>query len=181
MRGVELSEEGRAQAIAVARSLGTRPLRAVVSSPLERAVQTAAPLATRLGLEVTVHRGLEEIDFGAWSGRAFAELEGDPAWRHWNGLRSASRCSGGETMLETQARALAVLLELRAAYPDGEVAVIGHQDVLKALLTHALGMPLDFLHRIALDPAHRSVLVMSESEMRVEALNLPAAVVTERA
>ena len=173
MPGVGLSEEGRAQSEALAGSLAGRPIRAVVSSPLERAQQTAAPVAARFGLPVVTEPGLHEIDFGAWTGRTFAELEQDPAWGAWNRFRSVAPCPEGEGMLAAQARALAALRALQASHGEGEVVVVSHQDVLKALLSHFLGAPLDLLHRVGLDPAHRSVLVLYDEGARVEAMNLP--------
>ena len=75
-------------------------------------------------------------------------------------------------MLAAQARAVAAVRRL-AADPGGELVLVGHQDVLKALLAHLLGLPLDLLHRFALDPAHRSTVMLSGDEARVEAINLP--------
>jgi len=173
MGGVGLSEEGREQTEALAAALATRPIAAVFSSPLQRARETAAPIAARLGLAVVKEPGLDEIDFGAWSGKSFAELEADPAWGEWNRFRSVTRCPGGESMLEAQARALATVTRLGAAYPAGEVVLVSHQDILKALLAHLLGIPLDFLHRLAFDVAHRAVVVLGRDFVRVDGLNLP--------
>jgi probable phosphoglycerate mutase len=173
MGGVPLSEEGRVQAAALADALAGRPIAAVVSSPLQRARETAFPIAARLGLTVATDPGLDEIDFGSWTGREFAALDGRADWSAWNRFRSTGRCPGGESMLEAQARALACLTRLRSAHPDGEIVLVSHQDVLKAILAHALGLPLDLLHRITLDPARRSVLVLFEQDARVDGMNLP--------
>lgn len=173
MLGVGLSEAGKRQAEELAAVLGTRPISAVVSSPLQRARETAAPIAARLGRAVAIEPGLNEIDFGAWTGRDFAELEADPAWQAWNRFRSTAPCPGGESMLAAQARAVHALVALRAAYPADEVVLVSHQDVLKALLAHVLGLPLDHLFRFSLDPAHRSVLLLWETDARVDAINLP--------
>ena len=174
MDGVGLSEDGRAQAAALAASFAGRPIAAVISSPLQRAQETAVPIAAQLGLPVTINAGFNEIDFGEWTGRAFSALEGDPAWDAWNRFRSVAACPGGESMLAAGVRALGAMGALRAAYPDGELVVVSHQDVLKALLAHLLGIPLDLFGRIALDPAHRSVVALWDSDVRVEGINLPA-------
>lgn len=178
MPGVGLSKEGNAQAERLAASFVARPPAAVVSSPLERARATAAPIAVALQLALAIEPAFDEIDFGAWTGRSFADLESDPEWGSWNRLRSSTRCPEGETMLGAQARAVAGLIALRAAHPDGEVVVVSHQDILKALLCHALGAPLDMLQRLAFDPAHRAILHMSDDWCRVDALNLPPEFVT---
>ena len=81
--GHSLSDLGRKQAERVAAALAHRPIAAVVSGPLERARETAAPLAARCGLEVSVDPDLDEIDFGEWTGMAFDALQPCP-----NGARS---------------------------------------------------------------------------------------------
>lgn len=174
MPGVKLSEQGQAQAQALARSFSTRPITAVVSSPLERAQQTAAPIAAIFGLNITTDTGLDEIDFGAWTGMAFDALHDLPAWHAWNLLRGTAATPGGETMLQALARALSVLARLRVAHPNDEVVLVSHQDVLKAIVAHSLGMPLDLMHRIELAPASQSLLrVFDNGDMRVDGLNLP--------
>lgn len=174
MPGVKLSEHGQAQAQALAQSFSTRPITAVVSSPLERAQQTAAPIAAILDLNITTEAALNEIDFGAWTGMAFDALHDLPAWHIWNQFRGTAATPGGETMLQALARALAVLARLRMAHPNDEVVLVSHQDVLKAIVAHSLGMPLDLMHRIELAPASRSVLQVYESgDLRVEGINLP--------
>ncbi len=173
MAGVGLSKAGRAQAEALAEYFAARSVAKVVSSPLQRAQETAAPIAAALGLPVVTDPGLDEIDFGEWTGRDFAELEARPEWRAWNRARSFAPCPGGESMVAAQARALASIAALRAACPDGELVLISHQDVLKAVLAHFLGVPLDMFHRITLDQAHRSVVTLFEDDARVDGVNLP--------
>ena len=173
MPGVALSAEGRAQAVLLAASLAGRPVAAVLSSPVQRAQETAAPIAARLGLAVTTDAGLDELDFGEWTGLAFAELEGRPQWDAWNRARSLASCPGGESMVAAQARALASVARLRQAHPGGELVLVSHQDILKAVLAHVLGVPLDLFQRITLDPAHRSVVVLFEADARVDGINLP--------
>ena len=174
MEGVGLSDEGRAQAARLAATLGARPLAAVVSSPMQRARETAAPIAERAGVLVEIEPGLDEIDFGEWTGLAFAALDGRPEWEAWNRARGLAACPGGETMLAAQCRAADALHRIAAAQSGREIVLISHQDVLKAVAAHILGLPLDLMHRVALDPAHRIVITMSGRDARVEAVNLPS-------
>jgi len=174
MPGVSLNERGREQAQALAKFFSVHTIAAVISSPLDRAQQTAAPIAEALGLAVTTDAALNEIDFGAWTGMTFAALQDRADWPAWNNFRGTAATPGGETMLQALSRALATLACLRCAHPDGEVVLVSHQDVLRAILTHCLGMPLDLLHRIELAPASRSILQFFENgDMRVYGLNLP--------
>ncbi len=174
MPGVLLNERGRGQALRLARLFSGCAIAAVVSSPLERAQETAAPIAAALGLDVDTDAGLDEIDFGEWTGVTFEALQDLPGWQAWNQFRGTALTPGGEMMLEALARALGALERLRQAHPEGEVVLVSHQDVLKALLAHSLGMPLDLMHRIELVPASWSVLQMFEDGgSRVGGVNLP--------
>jgi len=174
MPSVSLNEDGRAQTLRLADYFLACPVAAVVSGPLQRAQQTAAPIAVALGLVVTTDAGLDEIDFGEWTGMGFDALQDSVPWQAWNLRRGTAPTPGGETMLEALARALRSLARLRRAYPDGEVVLVSHQDLLKALLMHSLGAPLDLMHRIELAPASRSVLrIFGDGSARVDGMNLP--------
>src|SRR5215208_4605580 len=113
MPGVTLGTLGRAQAAALSERLAGESIGAVYASPLERARETAEPLAERSGLAVRVEAAFQELDFGAWSGRAFDDLSGDPLWTRWNTARSLTRPPGGETMWEAQARVVGGIERLR--------------------------------------------------------------------
>ncbi len=174
MPGVLLNEDGRAQAVRLAAYFSGRSIAAVVSSPLARAQETAAPIAAALGLAVTTDAGLDEIDFGAWTGMAFEALQDLPAWQAWNQFRGTAPTPNGETMLEALARPLRTIARLHNAYRDGEVVLVSHQDVLKAVISHSLGAPLDLMQRIELAPASRSVLrVFADGSVQVDGVNLP--------
>jgi broad specificity phosphatase PhoE len=169
--GVALSAAGAAQAGALAARFGGDGVRAVLTSPVQRARETAAPIAAALGLDVQVEAGLEEIDFGAWAGQRFDALDALPAWHEWNRARGLASTPGGETMLAAQARAVAALMRLRGA--GGVVVAVSHSDIIKAVLAYALGMPLDLLHRLEVAPGSRSILTLGDDFARVEAVNLP--------
>ncbi|WP_051341002.1 histidine phosphatase family protein [Azospirillum halopraeferens] len=155
---VPLNEEGRAQAAALARHYRGRRVDAVWASPLRRTVETATPVADALGLELRTADALLEVDFGAWSGRSFADLEEDPEWRRWNGARSRVRAPGGETIAEVQARAVGFLNRLCDDDPGGVHVVVGHGDPIRAVLAYYLGVPIDLFLRIEVSPAAISVL-----------------------
>jgi len=171
--GHSLNPKGRAEADALAVSLAGRPIAAVVSSPLQRARETAAPIAERHGLPVAIEGDLDEIDFGEWTGLPIRDLHASPEWRSFNTFRSTAPIPGGETMVMAQARALAAILRLRSRYPEAEVVVVSHGDVVKALLAHFLAVPLDLMRRIEIGPASRSGLVVEDSDARIIGVNLP--------
>ena len=168
-----LSDTGRAQAAALAERFKAQPVAAVISSPVQRAIETAMPIAAALGLSVQADAGLEEIDFGRWTGAGFADLAGDPGWDDWNAARGLAPTPGGETMLAAQARAIAALGGLRGRYGDAAVVVVSHADIIKAILAHILGMPLDLIHRFDIAPASTSTLGLGDAHAVVHSLNHP--------
>jgi probable phosphoglycerate mutase len=170
--GVHLNEEGFAQASRLASRLASGRIHRVVSSPLDRARETAGPLAEALHLPVELDDAFLEIDFGEWEGKPIAELDLDPRWRLYNSNRSAIGAPGGERMLDAQARFVAGLEALRAAHPEETIAVVSHADPIRAALLHALGMPLDFFLRLDIRPASVSILETTDQGPRVLGVNL---------
>ena len=158
MPGVQLSPSGRREAEALAQRLEGSPIRALYSSPLERARATAALIAARLRLELQTADELNEIDYGRWTNRTLADLHDLEAWRRFNIFRSGSRVPDGETMIEVQGRMLRLIERLCSAYPKETVALVSHGDVIKAILAHYLGVPLDLFQRIEISPASLSVV-----------------------
>jgi probable phosphoglycerate mutase len=173
--GVSLNAAGRAQlaplVARVARRLAGAPLAAVVASPMARAHETAAALARAHGLAVAIEPGLAELDFGTWTGRRIDALGDEADWPHFNGYRSGTRAPGGELALEAQARAVGAVLRLAAAHPEAHVAAVSHADVVKAVLGHVLGIPLDLQHRLEIAPASVSEVELRPWGARVLALN----------
>lgn len=156
--GVRLSREGVEQAERLAQRLEASSISALYSSPLERALNTAAAIAASLRLQTEVAEELNEIEFGAWTNRTLPELHELEEWRRFNLLRSSSQIPGGETMVEVQGRMLRLIERLCAAHPEQTVALVSHGDVIKATLAHYLGVPLDLFHRIEISPASVSLL-----------------------
>jgi probable phosphoglycerate mutase len=171
MHGVTLSEEGRRQAAAVAAWLGGETLEAVYASPLERTRETAQPIAAAVGVTATLDPDLSEIDFGEWTGKAFDDLDGDPAWAAWNRARALARPPGGESMVEVQSRVRHWLDLTRARHPMGRVAAVTHGDVIKALLAAVLGFSMDQHDRLEVSPASVTTLLVGDWGMKVMGVN----------
>lgn len=173
MTGYSLSETGREQARAIAQALAGRPIAAVVASPLERARETAEPIAEMHHLPVQIEPDVNEIDFGDWTGRTFPDLHATPVWRDFNRFRSTVPIPGGETLHAAQARGLAAIARLRSAHRDGEVVIVSHGDLIKVVVAHFLGVALDLFVRIEVAPASRSSIVVYDGDVRVTGMNLP--------
>lgn len=169
--GVRLSAQGRREAALVARGLAEVPLAAILASPRERCQETAAAVAEPHGLPIETVAALDEIDFGDWTGRCFAELERDPDWQRFNEARSRMAIPGGERMIEAQTRAIDLIERLARRGDARAVLLTTHGDMIRAVLVHYLGMPLDFIHRIDVAPASLSVLEIGERQARVRAIN----------
>lgn len=156
----------------LARRLESVALHTVQASPVQRARETAEAIAaTRPGIVVQIAEALDELDFGDWSGRAFAELEADPQWHTWNERRSAAVTPAGESMAQAQARAWQHIEQTADANPDRIVAMVTHCDIIRAVVAHALGLSLDAIHRFDVDPASVSRLVVGEWGAKLLSLN----------
>ena len=145
-----LSEAGREQTLRLRDALRSAPLRAVYSSPLSRALATAAAVAGPHGLPVQTHEGLSEIRVGEWEGLAVAEIEARyaEAVREWYDTPHLARIPGGETIAEMRDRAAAALDEIRRRHEGEAIAVVAHGGVNKTLLLTLLGAPLSSYWRI---------------------------------
>ena len=165
--GVHLGDAGRHQAARLAGRLRRDAPAALYASPQPRARETAEAL----GLPVRVEPALDEIDFGAWAGRPFAELEADPAWRRWNEQRATARPPGGEAMHEAQSRVLRWTATLPALHPGETVVAVSHADVIKAAVMAHLGLPLDAHWRLDIAPASLSGIELWEGGGRVRFVN----------
>jgi probable phosphomutase (TIGR03848 family) len=169
--GVHLNGRGREQAEQLRERLGHLPIRAIYSSPLERALETAAPLASRLNLEIQVSEALGEVRFGEWTGKTMRELNSMPEWAQFVSMRSITRPPGGETALEIQARMTREVERLRSIHTDGTIAVFSHADVIRAILYHFAGIPLDLFQRMQISPASVSVVNFREDRLVLSRIN----------
>jgi probable phosphomutase (TIGR03848 family) len=149
--GLHLSDAGRDQATAAAaRVAELKRVDAIYTSPLERARETAAPIANTRELKATVDRGLLECDFGEWTGAELKKLMKLPEWRTVQGYPSGFRFPGGESFVEMQDRIVGAVGLLVARHPGGVVVCVSHADPIKAAVAHALGTHLDLFQRIVI-------------------------------
>ena len=170
--GLHLDERGQAQAAAVAERLAPVPFTALVSSPLDRCLDTAGAIRDAQAqqgreLELQVEDRLGECRYGDWTGRPLKELAKDPLWKVVQAHPSAAVFPGpeGEPLRETQARAVAAVRDWNARLgPDATWLACSHGDVIKAVVADALGLHLDSFQRITVDPC--SVTVIRYTELR---------------
>jgi probable phosphomutase (TIGR03848 family) len=171
--GVHLNEHGQQQAADLARTLCLLPLKAIYSSPLERAIETATPLANLQKLEIKIIPDLADTDVGNWAGRSWKALGRTKVWKVIQQTPSQFRFPDGESFGEAQARVVAALHSIAAAHEkDDLVAVIFHADPIKLALAHYLGMPLDHFQRLAAHTGSVAIVRSDGESVRVMAMNL---------
>ncbi|HEY8618324.1 histidine phosphatase family protein [Phenylobacterium sp.] len=171
MEGVALNALGREEAGRAAERLRGEGVTALYTSPVQRTRETAAALGQALELDPVVDERLIEIDFGSWTGAAFADLDADPEWRRWNEARSTARAPGGEAMDEVQARLGDFVAEVARRHPGERVCAVSHADAIKALLASVLGFSLDRHWALEISPGSVSVLCAGDWGMKVLSVN----------
>lgn len=169
--GVNLNAEGRQQAQLLAERIAGLPIAAIYSSPLERTMETAVPLATLLNLPTLINESLLELDCGEWTNLAFAELRNTKAFQNFNSYRSGTRIPGGEMMVEAQTRMVTGLQKLVLQHSEETVAVISHSDLIKATIAYYAGIHLDMVQRIEISPASVSIIEIFEETARILLVN----------
>jgi probable phosphomutase (TIGR03848 family) len=174
--GLHLADKGKGQADAVAARIAAlqtdaRKVAAVYASPLERTRETAAPIASALGLKVQRRKGLLECDFGEWTGATLKSLWKKPEWRTVQRNPSGFRFPNGESFTEMQTRIVTAIDDLRTAHPGGTVVAVSHADPIKAAVAHALGTHLDLFQRIVVSPCSVSAILYGTDGPVVLAVN----------
>ena len=176
--GVHLDERGRAQAAAMAARLVPVPLAAVVTSPLERCVETAQAVLAGRSLVSSIEPRLAEVRYGDWTGKPLKELAKQPLWRVVQAHPSAAVFPGaeGEALAGAQSRAVSAVREWDAriaasAGPDAVWLACSHGDIIKAVLADALGLHLDLFQRIVVDPCSVSVVRYTDTRPFVLRVN----------
>lgn len=179
MEDVHLSEKGREQADAVATLLARIQFRAVYSSPIDRTVETARPIAARHGLGVRLRRNLGEVDYGTWTNRSFRSLARTKLWTTVQRYPSGARFPHGETLREVQARAVTEVEKLAAQHPKQAICCVSHADVIRLVVAHFMGIHIDLFQRIVVGPASVSVVGLDEDGPRILSLNTSAPMPTK--
>ncbi|MAN33282.1 MAG: MSMEG_4193 family putative phosphomutase [Actinomycetota bacterium] len=174
-KGLSLSDTGRNQAkTAAERIAALARVDAIYCSPLERARETAKPIAAQRGLKAKIDRGLLECEFGDWTGAQLSKLSKLPEWSTVQRAPSTFRFPNGESFTEMQVRMVSTLDRLRSAHPGGTIVCVSHADPIKAAVAHAVGTHLDLFQRIVISTCSISALAWSPHGPAVLAVNTTA-------
>jgi probable phosphoglycerate mutase len=169
--GVHLDDVGREQAARVAETLKSSKLQAVYSSPLERATETAEPIAAAQGLKVDSLAGLGEINIGSWQGLSIRAARRRKLWPTIQQRPSLARFPEGESFLEAQSRIVETLEAIRTKH-SGSIACVSHADPIKLAIAHYIGMPIDSFQRLEIGPSSISELFFKDGSARLIRLNV---------
>ncbi len=160
--GLHLAEAGQQQArTAGERIAALSRVDAIYASPLERARETAAPIAAARNMKVQIDKGLLECDFGQWTGAELKNLMKLPEWQTVQRSPSTFRFPGGESFTEMQTRIVSALDRIRVKHEGGVVVCVSHADPIKAAVAHAMGTHLDLFQRIVISTCSVSAVAYS--------------------
>jgi len=173
LSGIHLNERGQKQAQALGEALKDVPLKAIYSSPLERAMETAEPIATPHQLEIIQEPGLRDANVGKWEGKSLKVLRLTNAWKVVQHSPSRFQFPEGESFIDLQTRIANALESIVKKHnkPKDIVAVVFHADPIKLAVAHFLGLPLDHFQRLSCDTGSVSALYLGEMGANLIKLN----------
>ena len=170
--GIHLNKKGRAQAKAIAEKLKSAPIIAVYSSPLERTMETAKPIAKALDLAIIPRHGLIETDIGDWQGKKTRNLRRLKAWPKVQLNPSRFRFPGGERIEDAQHRFIEEIEFLAEKHDPGDMLVcVSHADPIKLVVAYYIGLPLDMYQRLHVSPASITALNIGEFGSQLLVMN----------
>jgi probable phosphomutase (TIGR03848 family) len=170
--GVHLNERGQKQAQALGEALTHVPIKAIYSSPLERAMETAEPIAASHKLTIQQEPDLMDTNVGRWQGKSLKVLRLTKAWKIVQSAPSRFRFPDGESFMDAQTRYVDVLERIVQKHkPQDVVAVVFHADPIKLAVSLFLGMPLDHFQRLSCDTGSLTAMYVSEASATLIKLN----------
>jgi probable phosphoglycerate mutase len=171
--GVHLNERGQKQAQALGEALKDVPIKAIYSSPLERAMETAEPIATSHSLQILQESNLKDANIGKWQGKSIRALRLTNAWKVVQHSPSRFQFPEGESFVDLQTRLVNVLESIIRKHnkPKDIVAVVFHADPIKLVVSHFLGLPLDHFQRLSCDTGSLTAIYAGEMGANLLKLN----------
>ena len=173
LSGIHLNERGQKQAHALREALIHVPIKAIYSSPLERAMETAAPVATSHKLDIIQEPNLVDANVGKWQGKSLKSLRLTNAWKVVQHSPSRFQFPEGESFIDVQTRIADTLESIMRKHskPKDIIAVVFHADPIKLAVAHFLGLPLDHFQRLSCDTGSLSALYVGEMGANLIKLN----------
>jgi probable phosphoglycerate mutase len=171
--GVHLNERGQNQAQALGEALKDVSITAIYSSPLERAMETATPIASARKLQIIQNPNLMDTNVGKWQGKSLAVLRLTKAWKIVQSSPSRFQFPEGESFIDLQSRVVNVIEGIVKKHnkPKDIIAIVFHADPIKMAVSHFLGMPLDHFQRLSCDTGSLTAIHASDSGANLVKLN----------
>lgn len=170
--GVHLNDDGKAQAEALGQRMATAPLKQIISSPLERTLETAQAVQKHHPhLEIQQNHEIGEVDYGDWQGAKIASLRSRKMWDVIQEYPTRAYFPNGEAMRNVQVRAINEIERLTAQFPRDMIAIFSHADLIKMVVAHYLGMHLDVFQRIVISPASITIIQLGHSRPFIVTVN----------
>lgn len=170
--GVHLNEEGQKQAEALGERLASATLHQLISSPIERTMETAQAVQKHHPhLELQLNDQIGEVDYGDWQGAVINDLRQRKMWDVIQEYPTRAYFPNGEAMRDVQVRAVNEIERLVSAYPSDTIAIFSHADLIKMVVAHYLGMHLDVFQRIVISPASITGIQLGHSRPFVTTVN----------
>ena len=171
--GVHLNERGQKQAQALGEALRDVPIKAIYSSPLERAMETALPIAAARKLQIIQETGVMEADIVKWQGKSIRLVRLMKVWKIVQNAPSRFRFPQGESFPEIQTRISGALEQMIKNHnkPLDVIAVVFHSDPIKLAVSHFLGLPLDNFQRLSCDTGSLTAIFAGDSGANLVKLN----------
>ena len=181
MPGVHLSRRGRMQARKLADQLRREKISFIFSSPLERAVETAGPLARAKKLEIRRSAAFQEIDMGDWTGKTKTQLERISNWKHFRRFPGGTAIPKGETLAEAQARVVSEMIRLHARNPNDGIVITTHEDPIRLAVCYFIGAPVNVYEHFKIRLGSVTLLTLDNSRAIVGRLDeVPDGALPER-
>jgi probable phosphoglycerate mutase len=160
---VGLSERGQSEARSLIQTLSQYSFDAIYVSDLKRCKETIAPYLAHSGKKAERSRVIMEMDYGRWSGKPLKKLSTLPLWNLIQSRPSLVRFPDGESFSEMHLRANQGVIDMTQGKKC--ILVVSHGDVIKSIVAHHLGLPLDNFQRISIDPASITRIMFPSSQV----------------
>jgi broad specificity phosphatase PhoE len=168
---IPLGRHGIGQAKCIARFLKNLEIRAIYTSPLKRALDTAAIVAEGNHVPVKTESNLTEVAFGRWEGYAIKQLINDKAYQRFLKDPLSAVMPGGETIVEVQERGLKAVRRATREFSKSRILFVTHGDVIRAILCHYLRIPLEEFCRLRIDNCSLSILEVDGPWAEIKVIN----------
>ena len=168
---IHLSKLGHQQSQAISKS--DLKVDLIVSSPLERCVETIKPYAIKRRKRILLEESFIEMNYGEWSGRKLKALARKRDWLKVRRRPSTFTFPSGEGFATAENRVKKGLTRLSKRYPKKRILIVSHGDIIKMIVNSVLDLPLDKFQRIVVDPSSLSVVEWGTKEKTLLHLNMP--------